>query len=119
MCSITKEKDLKYKAKKTVIDGHKFDSRLEARHYTELKYAVLGGIISELEIQPRFELQPAFDKGGKHYRKIEYVADFKYKINKTGEIIIQDSKGFKTAVYELKKKMFEYKYPDLTIKEVN
>jgi hypothetical protein len=29
-----------------------------------------------------------------------------------------DCKGIKTAVYLLKKKIFEYKYPDLRIKEV-
>lgn len=35
-----------------------------------------------------------------------------------GKTIIVDTKGFRTEVYRLKKKIFEYKYPDLEIKEV-
>ena len=32
--------------------------------------------------------------------------------------IVEDTKGFKTDVYKLKKKLFEYKYKDLEIKEI-
>jgi len=109
---------MKYKAVKTVIDGYKFSSKLEARRYIDLKLLEKAGEIKHLELQPRFELQPKFIKNGIKYRKIEYVADFLYQ-NKDNGITIEDSKGFKTPMYQLKKKLFEYKYPKLTIREVN
>ena len=37
---------------------------------------------------------------------------------KKGKKIIVDTKGFRTNIYKLKKKIFEYKYPDLEIVEV-
>jgi len=110
---------MKYKAIKTVVDGHKFDSKLEARRYADLKLWEKAGEIRDLVLQPRFELQPAFDKNGVHYRKIEYVADFLYYDNRKKCKVIEDSKGFKTDVYSLKKKLLEFKFPDWTIMEVN
>lgn len=35
-----------------------------------------------------------------------------------GKTRVLDAKGYKTEVYRMKKKMFEYKYSDLTIEEV-
>ena len=67
----------KYKNKKTTINGIKFDSKLEAKRFTELKLLEKSGLIEDLKLQPSFELIPTF-----------------------------------------KKKLFEYKYPELTIKEV-
>lgn len=106
----------KYGNKKIEMDGHMFDSKKEAEHYAELKLLERAGKISNLILQPRYELIPAFSKNGKKYRKTEYVADFQYE--KDGEIIVVDVKGFRPAVYNLKKKMFEYRYPQLTIMEV-
>ena len=39
---------------------------------------------------------------------MEYIADFQYTEN--GKTIIEDSKGFKTKEYLIKKKLFEFKY---------
>jgi hypothetical protein len=110
---------MKYKAIKTIVDGHKFDSKLEAKRYSELKLWERAGEINSLVLQPRFELQPAFDKNGVHYRKIEYVADFSYYDKRHKRFVIEDSKGYKTDVYSLKKKLFEFNFPDYTITEVN
>lgn len=68
----------KYKNQKTQIDMYVFDSAAEARRYKELKLLERAGEISNLELQPRFLLQDSFKKNGKTYRKIEYIADFKY-----------------------------------------
>lgn len=106
----------KYKNKKTIVDNITFDSRAEALRYKELKLLERCKVISDLKLQPVYELQPSFKKNGKSYRKITYKADFEYK--KQGQIIVEDVKGFKTKEYQLKKKLFEYKYPDLTIMEV-
>ena len=46
------------------------------------------------------------------------MADFVYYDLKKQKTIIEDTKGFRTEVYKIKKKIFEYKYPELEIKEV-
>ena len=106
----------KYHAKKTIVDGITFDSKHEAEVYATLKMLEKGGVIKNLTLQPRYLLQEAFEKDGKKYRKIEYVADFQFE--EKGKVKVWDAKGMKTDVYKLKKKMFEYKYKDLTIEEV-
>ena len=108
----------KFHNKKTYVDGIKFDSKLEAKRYKELKLMQRTGLIKDLVLQPEFELQPTFRKNGKTYRKITYRADFSYIRVKDNEMVVEDTKGFKTDVYGVKKKLFEYNYPDLTIKEV-
>ena len=106
----------KYRAKKTEIDGIKFDSKKEAKRYIALRELEKKGNIEKLMLQPRFLLQEGFRKNGKAYRKIEYVANFMYK--QDGKLIIEDVKGIKTDVYKLKQKLFEKRYQDLTIKEI-
>ena len=106
----------KYRAKKTEIDGIKFDSKKEAKRYIALRELEKKGNIEKLTLQPRFLLQEGFRKNGKAYRKIEYVADFMYE--QDGKLIIEDVKGIKTDVYKLKQKLFEKRYSDLTIKEI-
>ena len=104
------EKKSKYSSAKTDIDGIKFDSKKEAEFYAELKLREKAGEISHLRLQPRYLLQEAFKHEDKQYREMEYVADFEYIEN--GEKVVVDVKGFKTAVYMLKKKLFLYKYGD-------
>ena len=104
----------KYKNKKTQIDMYIFDSTKEAKRYRELKLLEMAGEISNLELQPRFLLQESFKKNGKIYRKIEYVADFKYIEN--GKTIVEDVKGLQTDVFKIKHKLFEKKYPDLELR---
>lgn len=106
----------KYKNKKTIIDGFEFDSKLEARHYSELKLLLKAKVISELTLQKVFLLQDKFKYNGKLERTITYVADFYYI--KNGEEYVIDCKGFRTDVYKIKRKMFLFKYPDVIFEEV-
>lgn len=108
----------KYHNNKTIVDGIKFDSKLEAKRYTELKMMERTGLIKDLILQPVYELQPSFKKNGKTYRKITYRADFSYYRVNDDKRIVEDTKGFKTDIYKLKLKLFEYAYPNLTIKEI-
>lgn len=94
----------------------KFHSLKEKDHYIELFYMEKAKLISDIKLQPKFLLQDKFKKNGKTYRKIEYIADFTY-IEK-GKLVVVDCKGFLTPEYKLKKKLFEYKYKQLTIKEI-
>ena len=102
----------KYKNKKTQVDMYVFDSAKEAQRYRELLERAKE--ISNLELQPRFLLQESYRKNGKTYRKIEYVADFKYIEN--GKTIVEDVKGLQTDVFKIKHKLFEKKYPDLELR---
>lgn len=108
----------KYHNKKITIDGITFDSKKEGKRYLELKLLLRAKEIKDLELQPRFELQPSFKKNNKTFKKIEYIADFKYFDNRLNKIVIEDTKGFKTDVYLLKKKLFEYKYSDYELREI-
>lgn len=104
----------KYNNKKTQVDMYVFDSIAESKRYKELALLEKAGKITELELQPRFLLQESFKKNGKTYRKIEYVADFKYIEN--GQVIVEDVKGKETDVFKLKHKLFENKFPELELR---
>ncbi len=92
----------KYRAIKTVVDGIKFDSKKEARRYSQLKILEKVGDVSELELQPKFDLMVNGKKCG------FYKADFRYR--QDGNIIIEDVKGMKTPVYNLKKRLIKAIY---------
>lgn len=104
----------KYHARKTVIDGITFDSRREADRYLVLKSMENDGLIENLRRQVRYELIPAFDVDGKHYRPVCYVADFVYMDD--GREVVEDVKGMRTDVYQLKSKLFAKRY-GMSIKE--
>lgn len=104
----------KYHAKKTVVDGITFDSRKEADRYLVLKGMEEDGSIEDLRRQVRYELVPAFNVDGKHYRPVYYVADFVYV--EDGKEVVEDVKGMRTDVYKLKSKLFARRY-DMSIRE--
>lgn len=98
----------KYHAKKTTVDGITFDSRREADRYIVLKSMEEAGAIEDLRRQVSYELVPAFDVDGRHYRPVSYVADFVYV--EDGKEVVEDVKGMKTDVYRLKSKLFARRY---------
>ena len=104
----------KYRNKKIVIDGIKFDSKKESKDWKELCMLEAAGGISNLRRQVPFVLQEGYTNNqGKKIRPIIYLADFVYE--KDGKTYVQDSKGGKatqTDVFKLKRKLFEYKYPE-------
>lgn len=104
----------KYRNKKVIVDGEEFDSKKEGNRYKELKLLLKAGKISNLELQLRFLLQDGFKKNGRTFRKIEYIADFKYIEN--GKTIVEDVKGMQTDVFKIKHKIFEKVYPDLELR---
>ena len=118
----------KYGNTKTKVDDILFDSKKEAMRYAELKTMEKAGLISGLERQKRFELQPRFRRHGKTYRAIYYYADFTYyDETPNGEIsgdltrwVVEDVKSPATrrnATYKLKKKMMAYVH-GIEIKEI-
>lgn len=119
--TLPNQKKNKYKNKKVSVNGKIFDSKKEAKRYCELIKLEQAGLIKDLETQKKFLLLDTFRKNGKTYKQISYYADFVYFDVYSKKTIVEDvkaSKYFKTEVYKIKKKLFEYKYPDLTITEV-
>lgn len=104
----------KYHARKTTADGITFDSRKEADRYLVLKGMEEDGLIENLRRQVRYELIPAFDVDGRHYRPVFYVADFVYV--EDGKEVVEDVKGVRTDVYKLKSKLFARRY-GMSVKE--
>lgn len=115
----------KYGNKKVIVDGVVFDSKREARRYQELKMFERCGSISNLRRQVKYELIPVqreestrvYTKGRKKGQPIEgkviekavtYIADFTYTDVATGETVVEDSKGFRTKEFVIKRKLMFY-----------
>lgn len=81
----------------TKVDG--FDSKKEARIAVDLRALAQAKAITEYEEQKRFVLV----EGDGHIRAVTYTADFCYR-DAAGYHVV-DCKGFKTAVYNLKKRL--------------
>ncbi|AYC29658.1 DUF1064 domain-containing protein [Paenisporosarcina cavernae] len=100
----------KYNNRKVIIDDNTFDSAAEAKYYEELKTRQKEEKILFFRLQPRYEIQPKFEKGSKKFKAITYVADFEIH-HLDGSIEVVDIKGMETTDFKIKKKMFEYKFP--------
>ncbi len=112
----------KFGASKTLCrQGHRHDSKKEAARCNALHTLLQAGNITDLTIQRHFLLIPAakYPFDAKSERKCEYVADFAYMQN--NKLIVEDTKGYKTKDYIIKRKLFKEKYcqnGDVIFKEV-
>lgn len=93
----------KYGNEEIKINGHKFDSKAEGKHYLLLLSYQRAGRITDLKLQPVF---PYYGKSKKPLFK--YIADFSYLFE--GKTVIEDVKGVRTPVFNLKKKLIEDQY---------
>lgn len=100
-----------YGAKKIKIDGIVFASILEGREYQRLRSLEKAGVISDLELQPSFELVAGFNvmtnytKSGKSRQaSIKYTPDFMYKHGM--EVVVVEVKGFADTAYKIRKRLF-------------
>jgi hypothetical protein len=119
----------KYQNKKVLIGGQVYDSILEYRRGQQLMLLQRAGEISNLRRQVSYELIPAQrEKSTRVYKKgpkkglpvpgkvieqaTEYVADYVYTDNKTGDTIVEDtkSKPTRTKDYVIKRKLMLWRY---------
>lgn len=112
----TKATKNKYGNRAVSYQGIEFDSMKEANRYAALLMLQRAGEISELRTQVPFELIPAqyepdtvgprggIRKGRCVEKSVVYKADFVY-LNKRGETVVEDTKGFRTADYIIKRKL--------------
>lgn len=111
----TKYKVNKDTSKRT-CNGIVFDSELEMRYYRDVVLeGVKNGTIAEYEMQKVYILQPKFQHEGKSILPIKYVCDFWVKYSDGHEEVI-DTKGFADQKAPIKRKMFWYTFPDLTLR---
>ncbi len=111
----------KYYAKKVRYNGIEFDSKKEMQRYAELRLLEKAGKIADLQLQKVFELIPAqYETSAEFYTKgknkgerkkgkciekaVTYKADFVYT-DENGYTVVEDTKGFKTKDYIIKRKL--------------
>lgn len=106
----------KYGNRKVIRDGITFDSAKEARRWSELLLLVRAGTIQNLRRQVKYELIPSQRISGKVVeRACTYIADFVYEEN--GETVVEDTKGFKTPEYIIKRKLMLWRH-GIRIREI-
>lgn len=116
------QKRSKYRAVRCEVDGIVFDSRKEARRYSELRRLEKAGLIEKLITQPCYVLAaPTGWRGDGTFAGWTeigtYRPDFEYLDVSTREIVTEDVKGFRTPVYRWKKKHVEAQY-GISIREL-
>lgn len=104
--------------KKRTLNGQTFDSDAEFKFYEYLLSQQEEGLIKEIILQPKFLLQPEYIKYDKKIRKIEYISDF-HVFYTDGTDVVFDVKGMVMPDFKLKRKIFDYVYPNLTLRCIN
>ncbi len=118
----------KYGNKKVRYQGAVYDSKREARRAAELSLLEKAGKITDLQTQAKFVLIPTqrepdtvgkrggIKKGKVIEQSVCYVADFVYT-DEQGRRIVEDTKGFRTKDYIIKRKLMLYVH-GIKIKEI-
>ena len=111
----------KYRNRKVRIGSREYASQKEAARRQTLVLLQKAGKISDLREQVLFELIPTIReadtlgprggvrKGKVIERGVSYIADFVYK-DESGREIVEDTKGFRTKDYILKRKLLLWRY---------
>ena len=122
----------KYKNKKMSVNGLSFDSIKEGKRYIHLLEKERNGEISSLQTQVKYVLIHSqyefYERYGKRGQRLKdgrrlvereccYIADFVYIDNRTGKTVVEDTKGFKTKDYAIKRKLMLFIH-GIKIKEV-
>lgn len=90
----------KFNAKAVVIDGIRFDSKKEGKHYSQLKLRQAGGEVLFFLRQVPIHLP------GNTRLVIDFV-----EFHSDGSVHFVDTKGVQTETFKLKKRQVEDLYP--------
>jgi hypothetical protein len=102
----------KYGNVRTEVDGIRFDSQAEARHYGDLRLRERAGEIADLRPAPAQPTKERFALGA----GITYTPDFTYV--EGGKRVAVDVKGVETESFRLRAKLFRARYPDIDLRVV-
>lgn len=97
----------KYHNNKKIVNGIKFDSKMEADYYRYLLQEKQAGRVLRIGLQPKVELQPSFRLNGELFKAITYTPDFIVEYA-GGVVRYIDVKGTDTQQGRLKYKMYKY-----------
>lgn len=104
----------KYGAKKVQLDGYTFDSQLEAQRWQQLQILLTAGAIRELsEPHKEYTIVDKTLVRGKWERAVKHEVDFDYVETTTHQHVVEDVKGYATAVWKLKRRLFVERYPHI------
>jgi hypothetical protein len=114
----------KYGAKKKVVDGIAFDSGAEGDYYGQLKLEKRCGLIKDYERQVSFDLYawgPLCVQAPKSHKVCRHIVDFLVTLP-DGSREVSEVKGYRDgaayALWDLKRKLFEFNYPEIRYKVV-
>jgi hypothetical protein len=79
--------------KRYVFNGEKFASQTLVYRYQDLLYLKATGAITNLRVNPQYDLIEAFCYNGYEFRKLFYQADFEYYDTVKQRLIIEDYRG--------------------------
>ena len=110
----------KYNAKKTEVDGITFDSKIEAMRFTQLRLLERAGEISDLVLQPEFQILRGWisPETGEKVRSRFYIGDFQYLDVNSQQLIVEDVKGMETTEFRLKWDLVKSQYPEFIFRKV-
>jgi len=101
----------KYGNKPCTVDGHRFDSRREADYYEQLKIEKIAGLIKSFERQVEFPLSVNGSVICRH--RVDFLVTLP-----DGRREVREVKGFETAEWNIKRKLFSALNADIEYKVV-
>ncbi len=108
------DRSKKGKEKRT-FEGKEFDSLMELQFYRDFLLPLKNkGEIKNIILQPEYILQKKFYKYGKCVLPIKYVGDYEVEFS-DGKTITYDVKGMPTVEAKIKRKMFDFQFPEKTL----
>lgn len=112
VCNLSGKKH-KFHASGIVLNGIKFPSEIEGARYEQLLQLYHAGQISNLRLQVEFVINQKYVNAfsGEKMGRICYVADFMYTDMQSGVTVVEDTKGFETAVFKAKWRQVKEMYP--------
>jgi hypothetical protein len=109
----------KYAAKQADCGyGHVHPSKREARRCADLHLLLRAGEISELVNEPKYYFEVngralVHDNG----RRAVFTPDFRYRRERDGRLVVEDTKGMSVRDWPLRKALFRACYPDIELIE--
>lgn len=100
-----------FKNQSTQFLGISFSSKLEAAVYQILKFREAAREIEIIQVQAHCLICGVPGHDCDHKLKIEYIADFKVRDVKTGEIILIEAKGFANERWPMKLRLYRHYGP--------
>jgi hypothetical protein len=95
----------KYGAKKTVYNGRRYDSKLEARVAQDLDLRMESGEFTEIIPQYKISLY-VYLPDGSRADLFSYICDFRCE-RTDGSYLLIEAKGMETSVFRVKKRILD------------